>query len=82
MVVSVHQQLVDQLVETWIDRNSRRLERFPIAQKHLFVRSDSASDVRLGQVEDVLTVRLALVGCGEVSHLECECIHWLPGFSF
>ena len=43
---------------------------------------DSASDVRLGQVEDVLAVRLALVGCGEVSHLECECIRWLHSFSF
>ena len=61
LVVSVHQQFIDQLVESRIDGNRCGLEVVSIANKHLFSCCFDAADVGVGKAEDVLAVRLALV---------------------
>ena len=62
VVVSIHQQLIHQLVEAWVHGNGGGLEVVSIANKHILRASHNAAHVGVGKVEDVLAVRLALVG--------------------
>ncbi len=50
-------------------------------EEHLLLRGLDAADVRVGKGEDVLAVRLALIGCREVGHF-LRVLCWVPQASF
>jgi hypothetical protein len=79
MIVSVDQELVDQLVESRVDGDGLGLEGTGyIVKEDLLIRSLDATHVGVGKGEDMLTVRLALVG-RKVRHLG-ETVLVLVGF--
>ena len=65
VIVGVHQQLIDELVESGVDIDGFRLELFLGMEEHFLLRGLDATDVGVGKGEDVFAVRLLLVG-GEV----------------
>ena len=70
VIVCVDKELVDQLVEAWVDGNGCVLEASLGSQEHILVRSLNRSDVGVGKTENVLTVRLLAVLGLEGSHGE------------
>ena len=69
VVMGVHQQLIHELVEAGIEGHLHRLKAAAsprgvgnaITDKHLLLTGHDAANVRVGKVQDVLAVRLALV---------------------
>jgi len=83
MIVSVDQELVDQLVETGVDCDRLWLEGTGhIVKEDLLIRSLNATHVGVRKGEDVLAVRLALVGSRKVSHLGEAVVVSVGFFSF
>ena len=76
LIVSVHQELVNQFVETRIHGDGCCLEALASPrgvvrsrpEEHLLGGGRHTTNVRVGKVQDVLAVRLALIGCRKVGH--------------
>ena len=66
--MSIDQELINQLVEARVDRDRCCLEGVLLPQEYLLGRSRHTADVRVREIQDVLAVRLALVGSREVGH--------------
>ena len=82
MVMGIHEKFVDELVESRIDCDGLGLEAgIRRVEKHLLLRSLNAADVGVGKGEDVLAVRLALVGGRKVGHF-LRVLCWVAQASF
>ena len=81
LVVSVHQEFIDQFVESRVDGDRCGLEVVAITNKHIFSCCFDAADVGVWKRENVLAVRLALV-VGEVHLYVRLCWTGLPSFRF
>ena len=61
MIMCIHQQFVNQLVETGIDGDRDGLKRIAIPKKHLVSRSLNAADVGIRKSENMLAVGVLAV---------------------
>ena len=81
MVMGIHEKFIDELVESRIDGDGLGLELVRGVEKHLLLRGLDAADIGVGKGEDVLAVRLALVGCRKVGHF-LRVLCWVAQASF
>ena len=63
LVMCVDQEFVNQFVEAWIEGDGLLSECVSISQEDCVFGVCDASDVGIGKGENVLAVRLLLVGC-------------------
>ena len=62
VVMGIHEEFIDELVESGVDCNGLGLELVFSMEEHIFSCCLDAADVGVGKGEDVLAVRLTLVG--------------------